>query len=104
MPLCSVGWGANFTAGRGTCLGGRPSTEIGNFGKLRVGYILDALSGSQARTLRRGGAGRFCGGFGKQGTRVLWKTTRGGDDFMLYPCLVPPSGGHKMKLAPTKRR
>jgi len=46
MPLCSVGWGANFTAGRGTCLGGRPSTEIGNFGKLRVGYILDALSGS----------------------------------------------------------
>ncbi len=59
MPLCSVGWGANFTAGRGTCLGGRPSTEIGNFGNLHSG-TLSVHSAVRRRELYGGRPRAFC--------------------------------------------
>ena len=45
MLLCSVG-GSQLYGGTGIRLGGRPGPEIGNFGKLQVGHIMDALAGA----------------------------------------------------------
>jgi len=39
-PGCQLyGW-------KGTCLGGRPGPEIGNFGKLKAGFTIGALAGA----------------------------------------------------------
>ena len=65
MPLSQRWLGANPTAGRGRCLGGRPGAEVGDFGNLKAELHCWRASSSQARTLRREAASFLRVGPGK---------------------------------------